>query len=265
MASLTAYINGIGLLAPGLSGWRHSRAILAAEQPYQDLPLILPAPELLPAAERRRCGPLVRLTLATGLEAAAAAGTEPASLPCVYASSGGDGQNCHEICQTLASNERDISPTRFHNSVHNAAPGYWGIATGSTAPVSVLAALDASFGAGLLETLALVASSHGSALLIACDMPYPEPLHQVRPIPEAFGMAMVVAATASRFSLARIRVSLSRDAAHELANPGLEHLRRNIPAARSLPLLQALARPSATQVILDYLDQTRIRVEIEPC
>ena len=262
---LTAYIDGIGLLGPGLTGWPGSQAILAGQQPYLGLTTVLPLPALLPAAERRRSGAIVKLTLATGLEAVAAAGLDPAMLPCVYTSSSGDGQNCHEICQTLASSDRHISPTRFHNSVHNAAAGYWSIATGAMTPISVLCVYDASFGAGLLETITQVLVDDVSTLLIACDTPYPEPLHHARPLPDNFGIAMVLAPRASAHSLARISVSLSSDAAHTLDDAALEQLRLGIPAARSLPLLRALARRNSGRVVLDYFEHLRLAVEITPC
>mgnify|MGYP002075717815 CR=1 FL=1 len=43
------------------------------------------------------------------------------------------------LCQKIgvsvfASDDRLISPTRFHNSVHNAPSGYWSIAARSTRP-----------------------------------------------------------------------------------------------------------------------------------
>ena len=265
MTILSAYLNGIGLLAPGMPGWQQSRRILAERQNFLSSPVTLPAPDLLPAAERRRSSVIVKLTLAVGLEAANSAGIDPAALPCVYVSSGGDSYNCHEICQTLASDDRHISPTRFHNSVHNAAPGYWGIATGAMTPISVLAAADASFGAGLLELLAAVAANRTGTLLIACDTPYPEPLHSVRPMPDMFGVALVATPEPNEHSIAQIRVELTRADADTIADSGLEALRLSIPAARSLPLLQALAQAQPARVILDYLDQTRIAVELIPC
>jgi hypothetical protein len=263
--TLTAYVNGIGLLGPGLAGWPSSQVTLTGNSPYQAQPTVIPSPTLLPAAERRRSGALVRLTLAMGLEATTAAGVDATSLPCVYTSSSGDGQNCHEICQTLASDDRHISPTRFHNSVHNAAAGYWSIATGAMTPISVLCAFDASFGAGLLEALAQVVADGVATLLIACDTPYPEPLHHVRPIPDALGVALVLAPTANQNSLAKIQVSLSSEAAQTLPHPELERLRLAIPAARSLPLLTALAQRKSAHVVLDYFEQVRIAVEITPC
>src|SRR5262249_59375137 len=117
---------------------------------------------------------------------------------------GGDGQNCHEICEVLASAARELSPTRFHNSVHNAPAGYWGIATGATAPANSLCAHDASFAAGLLEALCQVVVDHTPVLLIAYDASYPQPIHSVRPIPDAFGVALLLAPPAGSRSLARL-------------------------------------------------------------
>lgn len=263
--TLTAYINGIGLLGPGLTGWADSQAVLAGQQAYASLATALPSPTLLPAAERRRSGAIVKVALATGLEATAAAGLDPATLACVYSASGSDGQNCHEICLTLASADRHISPTRFHNSVHNAAAGYWSIATGAMTPISVLCAYDASFGAGLLEALTQTIVDNAATLLIACDTTYPEPLHRPRPIPDNFGIAMVLAPSASAHSLAKISVSLTREAAQTMNDPTLEQLRANIPAARSLPLLRVLAQRQSASVVLDYLDDLHIAIEVTPC
>ena len=264
-ANLTAFIEGIGLLGPGLTDWPSSEAIFGGTQPYQPQKTVLPPPALLPAAERRRSGAIVRLTLATGLEAIAAAGLDAASLPSVFASSGGDGENCHAICEMLASDDRQISPTRFHNSVHNTAAGYWGIATGAQATSSVLSAFDASFGAGLLEALTQVLVDDTRTVLLACDTAYPEPLYSVRPIPEAFGIALVLAPQHSARALAKITVSLTDAGADTLADAALESLRSAIPAARGLPLLRAIALRQEQRVVLDYLDSTRLAVAITPC
>lgn len=266
MTTLTAYIDGIGLIGPGLIDWSASRAILTGQAAYQFQKTLLPVPAALPPAERRRCGPIVKLSLAIGYQAAAAAGIDVAMVPTVFSASGGDGGNCHEICEMLASDDRQISPTRFHNSVHNAAAGYWSIAAGAMAPSSVLCAHDASFGAGLLEALAQAAVDNTATLLIACDTTYPEPLGKARPILDAFGIGLVIAPHAGPASLARISVALTGDAADILQDAALEQVRGAIPAARSLPLLAAIARGAAAQrVVLDYLEHSRLAVDIAPC
>src|SRR5437868_4271299 len=151
--ALTAFIEGIGLLGPGLSGWPEGVAVLRGTQGYVARATELPPADGLPAAERRRASPVVRLALAVGREAIAASGREAASLSTVFSASAADGRNYHAICEQLASGDPLISPTRFHNAVHNAPAGYWGIATGAMAPSNVMCAHDASFGAGLLDSL----------------------------------------------------------------------------------------------------------------
>ncbi len=261
---LAAYIEGIGLLGPGLNNWAGSQAMLKGQTLYQMQKTVLPAPSLLPAAERRRSGALVKLTLATGLEAIQSAGLDATDLPTVFSSSGGDGENCHAICEMLASCDRQISPTRFHNSVHNTAAGYWGIATGAMTTSSVLCAFDASFGSGLLEAITQVIVDDTRTVLLACDTPYPEPLLSKRSIPDAFGIALVLAPEHSSQTLAKISVALSDDAADRL-DGAFESLRIAIPAARSLPMLCAIAMRHESRVVLDYLDGTRLAVEISFC
>lgn len=263
MTTLHAYIDGIGLIGPGLNGWADARAVLAGEQPYRNQATVLPAPAMLPPAERRRCGPIVKLSLAVGYEAAA--GCDLAGLPTVFSASGGDGGNCHELCAMLASDDRQISPTRFHNSVHNAAAGYWSIAAGATATSSVLCAYDGSFGAGLLEAMTQTAVDRTRTLLIACDTTYPEPLRKARPIPDAFGIGLLLSPQQSAISLARIGIELGNAQAERLSDAALEQVRVAIPAARSLPLLRLIACREAGRTVIDYLDACSITVEVQPC
>lgn len=260
---LTVSLEGIGLLGPGMDGWPAGLAILAGRAGYQPGATVLPPPAALPPAERRRAGKAVKLALAIGQEAAA--GLDLPTLATVFSSSGGDGYNCHEICATLASGDRRISPTRFHNSVHNAPAGYWGIATGAMAPSMVLCGFDASFGAGLLEAVTAVVVDGIRILLIAYDTDYPEPLRRVRPIFDAFGVALVLAPAGSFLALAEITVALSAEASDRLADADVEALRLAIPAARSLPLLQAIALGKPRRVVIDYLDPLSLAVEVEPC
>jgi len=265
MTPVTGYIDGIGLIGPGLSDWLSGRAILALPASYQYQKAVLPVPATLPPAERRRCGPIVKLSLAVGYQAAAAAGLDVSVLPTVFSASGGDGGNCHEICAMLASSDRQISPTRFHNSVHNAAAGYWSIATGAMAPSSVLCAYDGSFGAGLLEALVQAVIDQVATLLIAGDSTYPEPLRTTRPIADEFGVGLVLAPQSSEKTLAKITVRQTSDPADLLEVPLLEQLRATIPAARSLPLLRAIANRETARVVIDYLDNCRLAIEVVPC
>lgn len=262
---LTATIEGIGLLGPGINNWPEGRRILAGDAAYTFRPTALPAAASLPPSERRRASRAIKLALAIGHEAIAAAKLDPATLATVFSSSAGDGYNCHEICQALASNDRQLSPTRFHNSVHNAPAGYWSIASGAMASSSVICAYDASFGAGLLEALAQVAADNTRCVLISYDTDYPEPLRAVRPVPDAFGVALVLAPRPSAQALAQIAVGFTGETSATMADEALERLRQSIPAARSLPLLRTLARGGAARVVVDYLEDMRLGLEVTPC
>ena len=261
--SLQAFVQGVGLLGPGLADWPSAAAVLRGERAWTPAPTRTPAPESLPPAERRRTGTIVKLALRVGLEACARAEVDPARLPSVFTSSGGDGENCHEICSALATSARALSPTRFHNSVHNAAAGYWGIATGARAAANALCAYDASFAAGLLEALVQLHTERTAVLLVAYDAAYPPPLRAARPIPDAFGVALVLAPDPGPHPQAQLRVSLGAAAPTPLEGP-LEDLRSAIPAARALPLLAALGGAGGTRAVLEYLPPLQLETEVRP-
>jgi hypothetical protein len=208
---------------------------------------------------------VVRLALSAGLEALSRGAADPVTLPTVFSSSGGDGLNCHEICEALASSERQISPTRFHNSVHNAAAGYWGIATGATAAANALCAHDASFGAGLIEALTQAQVEATTVLLIAYDASYPEPMRSVRPIPDAFAVALLLAPARPPRAMARLTVGVTDASATRLTDAALEGLRSGVPAARCLPLLARLACAAPGTTMIDYLQEQRLSIEVDTC
>jgi hypothetical protein len=262
---LSAYVSGIGVLGPGLGSWPDAAAVLSGQRAYQPAPTVLPTPAILAAAERRRSGRVVKLALGIALEAIEQAGEDPAELASVFSSSGADGHNCHEICQALSLAGREISPTRFANSVHNAAAGYWSIGTGSMAESNVLCAFDASFVAGFLEALTQVAVDQKPVLLVAYDTEYPPPLHAKRPIPDAFGVALLLTPQHRAASLARLEAELTEAGFDRMTNPDLEALRGDYPAARSLPLLRLLAAQRSGTAILEYLDISRMQVQTESC
>jgi len=261
-------VEGVGLRGPGLNGWVASRGILAGAEPYIPDELILPPQDLLPAAERRRMGLPAKLALNIGLEALANS-THPAdTLASVFASSGADGQVIHQICESLATEERDVSPTRFHNSVHNAPAGYWSIALRSRAPSTSLCCFDCSFVAGLLDACAYCAAETEPVLLLSYDLPYPEPLNAARPITGAVGAALLLAPRATSASFAQLAVQVEPNDYQPtiMQDPALEALRAGNPTARALPLLAALSGClSVPNLVLEYLRGTAVTVAVSRC
>jgi len=263
---MRVYVAGIGLAAPGLAGWQASRAVLAGSSPYEPVPIVINPCELLPPAERRRASMTVKLGLAVGEEGFLNAGIDAATTATVFTSSGGDGENIHRICEALVTPERQISPTRFHNSVHNAPAGYWSIATHSREASTSLAGHDASFAAGLLDAAAQVAVDGLPVALIAHDSPYFEPLHSLRTIAEPFGVALVLTPAPGPHDVAVLDISFvgTPAAPATMQDPRLEALRCGVPAARSLPLLAAIARAGEEALVIPFLGQNHLHVRVNP-
>ena len=253
-------ITGVGLLGPGLPGWEASRAVLAGAAPWQPDEVSLPPPAILSAVERRRTGPVARLALAVASEAASASGLPPASLRPVFGSGNGDGATVGAILDALCSPEGLVSPTQFHNSVHNAAAGYWSIGTGSRRPATCLGCHDWTFGAALMKAAAECAAEREPVLLCVYDVPMPAPLDAKRPTQGVFGAAFVLVPDGKG-----PRVTVGWDGQSSLpplaGGTPFAFLAANNPAARSMPLLELLARGEAGSIGLPLLDGT-LRVSV---
>ena len=263
MSALRIYVDGIGLIGPGLCGWPHASEVLCGNTALRLAPPQVPPVEAMPAAERRRIGLPIKLALAVGFEAARHAGADPARLATVFSSTAGDCDNCHAILETLASDDRAVSPTRFHNSVHNAPAGYWSIAARCMEPSTSLCAYDATFAAGLLEATTQALDSGQPCLLLAFDTAYPEPLYALRPIPYALGVAMVLNPVRTAAARAALALEFCHAAATPMPDTELETLRTGIPAARSLPLMLSLARGNSATVVIEFLDSLNLAVAVQ--
>jgi len=260
------YLEGIGLCAGGLSNWAESRDVLAGRSPYLPAEFVMSASTLLPPAERRRTTDTVKLAMIVGSEAVAHAGLRAEDTASVFTSSGGDGRTITAILEVLASPEREVSPTRFHNSVHNAPAGYWSIATQCREASTSICAYDFSFAAGLLEAATRVLAERNATLLVAYDLPYPPALAACRPITAAFGVGLVLGLERTHRTLAALSVTLRRPRvpASVLDDPALEALRASVPAARALPLLHALARGDTREILIPYVADGAVAVHVTP-
>jgi hypothetical protein len=154
-----------------------------------------PQPRLLAPNERRRAPDTVALALEVAQAACANAGRDPALLPTVFASTYGDLAITDYMCGTLAKAPTTLSPTRFHNSVHNAAAGYWSIATGCQQPYCALGAGQYTFAAGLFAAALQVCADETDVLLVAYDINARGPLARVAHSQGMLGVALVLGAS----------------------------------------------------------------------
>lgn len=238
---MTVYLSGVGLCAPGLPDWPTGRAVLDGRQPYRpDEPPRFDRTNL-PRNEARRATLTVRLALQAAAEALAGTSLSPACCGAVFACAGGNTEALDALCQALIEPGRPISPSQFNHSVHNAPLGYWSIATDSVRPAISVGAYDASFAAGLLEASALVEIERQPVVLVAYDTPPPPALQPFRSVATPFGVALLLTPEALPDSIAGLGGwRIEYGVAESLGDGALERVRLGNPAARSLPLLQAV-------------------------
>jgi len=131
--NIDVVIEGVGVWSPALPGWQASQDVLTGKAEPVMAVGARPTASLLAPAERRRAPDSVLLALEVAEQAAKMAAREGSTLRGVFASDHGDLGINDYLCATLTQAPEQLSPTKFHNSVHNAPAGYWAIATGSRA------------------------------------------------------------------------------------------------------------------------------------
>lgn len=246
MSALELRIEGIGCWAPGFVDWSRARAGLRGEGRADAEAASRPNAAMLPAAERRRAPQPVLLACEVATQACAAARRDPAELASVFACTHGDLLITDYMCATLASAPRELSPVRFHNSVHNAPAGYWTIAARCHAASTSISAFHASFAAGLFEAAVEAHAEGVPVLLVAYDTESAGPLQEVSPSHALFGTAMVLTAAGGADANLRLQLAATANdrkvAQLDLPEAFATLAGANPMAAGALPLLAAIAR-----------------------
>jgi len=256
-------VEGVAFWASGLPGLQALHAFIHGG----DLPAQAPArpsPQLLAPNERRRAPDSVALALEVALSACEAAGRDPAMLASVFASTHGDLGITDYICDALATAPLSLSPTRFHNSVHNAAAGYWTIGTGCQRAASAVSAHRGSFAQALLDVAATVHCEGEPVLLVGYDAASAGPLALVSDSTGLLGAALVLAPASlstQRPGAPLLRLKLEQGDA-QAPDSALQRLLGGNAMAPLLPLLELLVRGGAGSVLLHAAPGQRLRVEV---
>lgn len=260
---MSVHVDALGLAGPGLASWQDSIALLADEGSYRTGESPRCTSMLLPANERRRLPATARMALQVAEEAMAQSSLAIDDVCSVFATCHGDTDIINSICIALAEPERSVSPTQFHNSVHNAAAGYWAIAAHSPMPSTTVCAYHASFVAGLMEAVAQLQVEARPVLLVAYDCPVPDPLAQLAGAYEPFAVAMVLTPDATSQSTRLNIETVSQQPVQAMNCAELEGLRVSNPAAQGLPLLRVLATGASGRVLLSHVNDLQLAVNVE--
>lgn len=235
-------VAGIAFWAPRLPGWDVARAVIRGDTAPPEATMARPVPALLAPAERRRAPDTVAVALEVAVKACEASGFAPAELASVFASTHGDMAISDYMCATLASTPTLISPIKFHNSVHNAAAGYWSIGARNQASYTAISAYEHTFGTGLLEAATQVACEGKPVLFVAFDIEAKGALATVVPSRGVVGAALVLAPAGGAGIPLMLQIEWGGVASITSANSSAaEYIAQNA-LAPCLPFFELLAR-----------------------
>jgi len=237
---------GLGVWSTGFSNWREFVTGMTTGT-WQSNSEAQPA--LMPARERRRAPQSVKMAVEVMDQACNMASLNPTAVASVFTSSAGDTQITDYMCRTLSTAPRLLSPTRFHNSVHNAAVGYWSIATRSHAASNAISAFSYSAPMAFLEAAIQVTEEEIPVLLVTQEVAAPRAMLEACPAKQPFSAALLLAPVdycAQPISTLRFTTAAKSVNWPEFPESLRENLADN-PGAGLLPLLAAVAEYDAAR------------------
>ena len=233
-------ICGLGAWSPTFADWPSFCHGLQTGEWSADVKL---QPGLISPRERRRAPQFVKMAIEVMHQACEMANMDPGDVAVVFSSAMGDMQITDYMCRALAESPKIISPTRFHNSVHNAAPGYWSIATGAHTPTTAVSANQHTASIAFVEAAIQVIEENTPVVLVTQEVAAPLPLFDVCPSEQSFSAAFLMTPPGHSASAAcSIEFSISQtESRWPEADSRLDHSYANNFGARFLPLLMAIA------------------------
>jgi hypothetical protein len=256
---MRVFVEAAGVLAPGLPDWEGTKSVLLGERPFRAAPLVPVAPASLPPAERRRSSPTVRLAIAAAEQALRQTPLAPHTMAMVFSSFEAAGVITHQICEVLAGS-REVSPTQFHNSVHNAPSGYYSIAMNAKLAASSVCRGKWSFAAGLLNAAAQAFTDQVPVLYVCYDSPLPAPLCEVMPIIETTAIALVLTPASRPASMASWEIALAPGDGQAPWPDWMPATWHANASARGFTVLATLADPAGRVVTLPLSPELNLQV-----
>lgn len=213
--------------------------------------------ELLPSMLRRRTSAATKMAFSAAERACSHAGLSPSDLPVIFTSSLGEAMVTDKLCSDIANRRFPVSPTQFHNSVHNTASGYWSIAVGNKHPAMAMAAYQDSFALGLLEAWSQLHTVEKSVLLVCYEEMPPELM-----LPDHNWVGCAIAFVLSSEPAMDGRASTVNMPFCEQADREEQSFGKSSPALAALPLLKAVEQGSAGRVRISPDGENRWFVDV---
>lgn len=232
------YVCGLGFFTPGFASaeaWCDRKEDPSIEKPEASI---------LEGPLRRRATPLSRLAIEALVQAAAAAALDLSTVSTVWATAHGEHTPAIKMLRMMRTGEGRVSPTQFHNSVHNTAGGYASIASQNTGRSTTLTGGSELVGAAMLEAWCLIEDGAKDVAVVLADEPLQAP-YAPDPPTAPLSLAFVLSADAEG-ALGRLE-GLARCEAPKV---DVDARFGNLYVGAGLPLLEAIvARREGTVVI----------------
>ncbi len=163
------YLRGLGLWTPEYAGpeaWCRGAAEPDASKP---------AAKLLEGALRRRASPLTRMSVEVFEQAANASTFDPTAVPTIWATAHGEHDTAIKLLKMMRRGEGKLSPTHFHNSVHNTPSAYASIAESNSSASTTLTGGPELVASSLLEAFCQLEAGAGEVVVVLADEPLQAP------------------------------------------------------------------------------------------
>ena len=267
--NLACKLIGIGAWGPGFNNWPELQSQFHKHTSQEFDPPSNPKPSIIPANERRRAPLPVRAAVEVSYQALKQSGLRASDVACVFGSGLGDTEITDYMCSILASENKQLSPTKFHNSVHNAAAGYWTISSGCMKSANSVAAYRQTAGLSIIEGVTLCGLERTPVLITLFDMAAHAGYKQIFPCRHSLATALLVCPKdfGGDGVLAEINITQVANLQNpQLENPILRTLYQDNPIGQVLSLLDAIDKVKSSndshEAQLEITASQSIKVEL---
>jgi hypothetical protein len=169
----------------------------------------------------------------------------------VFGSAFGEGETLKIILDALCTPNMAIRPTRFQNSVHNAASGQWTIAQSIRTAATSICGGDCTVGSSLLKAFLQVQLEDRPVGVVLFDAPLPYPLNGSHKVAVPAGAGLALSPHKSPKTIATIEYSLCDTATTKVCSPFAKAaLATDNPVFAVLPLIEYLYGLNKSDVVL---------------
>ena len=261
MTKRTVYVNDLAFVAPGIETKEQLYTALQ-DGPFAGFPEDWKAtPVSISKRLYRRFSQQTLLAISTAEKISPAVADNAAW---VFGSAFGEGETLQVILEALRAPNMAIRPTRFQNSVHNAASGQWTIAQGIKNAATSICAGDCTAGASLLKAVLQAQLEQRDVGLVLFDAPLPYPLDRSHPVSVPVGVGLALSPHKGQQSIAALEIDLGDSAVSASCSPLVDaaQIIAN-PMFSVLPLVERLIGLREDDIVVDLNGGLALKLRVE--